>query len=143
MARIHLDRIAISLSSLCAIHCVALPIVAIIMPLLSSTIEHGSTLHEFWFHRFILIFILPISIFALVSGYRCHKQVLPVLIASIGLVILLFTAMFADNLITKHALPHSGETILTILAGIIHAAGHILNMLATRSVHLHQAGVST
>ena len=138
MARIHLDRIAISLSSLCALHCVALPIVATIMPLLSSTIEHGSILHEFWFHRFILIFILPISIFALISGYRCHKQALLILIAGIGLAVLLFTAIFADTLISKQVLPHSGETMLTIIAGIIHAVGHIMNMFATRSFLVQQ-----
>jgi len=138
MAKNYLDRIAISLSSLCAIHCVALPIVAMIMPLLSSTIEHGSTLHEYWFHQFILIFILPISIFALISGYRCHKQLLPIFIAGIGLTVLLCTAIFADSLISKHILPHSGETLLTIIAGIIHATGHIMNMFATRSVLVQQ-----
>ena len=138
MSRDYLDRIAISLSSLCAIHCVALPVVAMLMPLLSSTIEHGSALHEYWFHRFILIFILPISIFALISGYRCHKQVIPIFIASIGLAVLLFTAIFADTLINDHSLPHSAETLFTIVAGIIHAIGHIMNMFATRSTHVHQ-----
>ena len=136
MLQIYFDRFAIALSSICAIHCVALPIVASISPLLFSTIDHGNTLHEFWFHQFILIFILPISIFALIAGYRCHKQLIPMLIGGIGLFILVFTAIFAGTLISNNVIPHEGETWLTVTGGIIHAIGHLQNVFATRSVKI-------
>ena len=110
MLQVHLDRFAIVLSSICAIHCIALPLVAVLVPLLAVATNHDNALHEFWFHQFILIFILPVSIIALIVGYRLHHQRTPVIIAVIGLVILATVAIFADLLITQQIIPHSGET---------------------------------
>ncbi|QMU61704.1 MAG: MerC family mercury resistance protein [Gammaproteobacteria bacterium] len=129
------DRFAIALSSLCAIHCIALPIAASVTPLLISTVEHGHDSHEFWFHQFILFFIIPVSLFALVAGYRCHRKNLPMLIGGLGLCILVTVALFAEPLIHNHLLSPTGETVLTIIGGIIHAAGHISNVLTTRASH--------
>ena len=131
----HFDRFAILLSGICAIHCIALPLVASLIPLLAVTIQHGHQLHEFWFHQFILVFILPISTIALVAGYRIHRQVLPLLVAGFGLSILVGVAMFAEYLIVHHLMPHSGETIVTVTGGIFHATGHVLNVMATRKLN--------
>lgn len=133
MLQTYFDRFAITLSSICAIHCVALPLVAGLIPLLATTITHGNTLHEFWFHQFILIFILPVSIIALIAGYRCHKQLTPILLGAIGLVILATTALFAEYLISQQFISDSGETLLTIFGGIVHAIGHIANIFATKT----------
>lgn len=129
------DRFAIALSSLCALHCIALPIAASIIPLLMSTINHGNAVHEFWFHQFILIFIIPISIFALVTGFRCHRNNLPILLGGLGLSILVIVALFAEQLISKQLISHTSETILMVIGGIIHAAGHVTNALATKASH--------
>jgi len=129
------DRFAIALSSLCAIHCVALPIAASVTPLLMSTINHGNSVHEFWFHQFILIFIIPISLFALVTGFHCHRKNIPMLLGGLGLSILVIVALFAEQLISQQMISYTGETILTVIGGIIHAAGHITNALATKSSH--------
>ncbi len=133
MLQIKFDRLAIALSSICAIHCVVFPIFASLIPLIATSFQHGNTLHEFWFHQFIIIFIFPISIFSIISGYRCHKKIAPALIASLGLIILVLTATYAGTLISNHTIPHQGETWLTVFGGIIHATGHILNLMATRS----------
>ena len=133
MLQSYFDRFAISLSGLCAIHCVALPIIAGVIPLLTSTVDHGSNLHEFWFHQFILLFILPVSVIALIAGYRCHKQITPVLLGTIGLAILVATALLAEQAIAQGIVNVSAEKVFTILGGIIHAIGHIANILATRS----------
>ena len=133
MLQVYFDRFAIALSSICAIHCIALPVVASLIPLLATSISHDNALHEFWFHQFILIFILPVSIFALTAGYRCHKKITPIFVGAIGLVILAVMALFAENLISQQIISGLGETILIIFGGIIHAAGHILNVLATKA----------
>ncbi len=133
MLQVYFDRFAITLSSICAIHCVALPIVASIIPLLATTVYHGNSIHDFWFHQFILIFILPLSIFALIAGYRCHKNLTPILIGILGLIILVLTALFAEFLIAKQIISYTGETMLTIFGGIIHAVGHITNIFATKT----------
>lgn len=129
------DRFAIALSSLCAIHCIAFPLAASFTPLLMSTVNHGNHVHEFWFHQFILFFIIPVSLIALVAGFRCHRKTLPMVIGGIGLCILVTVALFAGPLIQQHLLSHTGETTLTIIGGIIHAAGHISNVMATRASH--------
>lgn len=131
------DRFAIALSSLCAIHCIALPIAASFIPLLMPTIDHGNSTHEFWFHQFILIIILPVSLFALFTGYRCHKKTVPLIFGGIGLIILLTVALFAELLISHQIINHTGETVLTVIGGIVHATGHFLNVLATKSSHRH------
>ena len=112
------DRYAILLSGICAIHCVALPIVASLIPIFATTIQHGHMWHEFWFHQFILLFILPVSVIALVTGYRAHHQLISVIIAAIGLAILVGVALFAGYLITNHLMPHDGETIVTVIGGL-------------------------
>jgi hypothetical protein len=126
------DRFAILLSGLCAVHCIALPIIASIIPLLSATVHHGNDVHEFWFHQFILLFIVPVSLIALITGFRSHKKLLPLVIAGVGLAVLAFVALFAEQLLIDNILPHEGETLLTITGGLIHAVGHILNLQATR-----------
>jgi hypothetical protein len=136
------DRFAISLSSLCAIHCIALPIAASVTPLLMSTIVHGNNVHEFWFHQFILIFIIPVSIFALIAGYRCHRKSLPILLGGLGLSILVTVALFAEQLISQQIISHTGETMLTIIGGIIHAAGHVTNALSTKASHATRCSIA-
>lgn len=132
MLKVNLDRLAISLSGICAIHCVIFPIIASLIPLISTTLRHGNTLHEFWFHQFILIFIFPVSILAVISGFRCHRNIMPTIISLLGLTILVFTAVCAETLISNHTIPHATEAWLTIIGGIIHATGHMFNLIATR-----------
>ncbi len=136
---IHFDRFAILLSGLCAIHCIALPIVASLIPLLSSTIQHGHNIHEFWFHEFILFFILPISFIALITGYRSHNQWTPIIIAGVGLFILTMTSLFIEEFLAFSDFPYQFETVLTVTGGVIHALGHILNVQATRNIPLNCA----
>ena len=131
------DKLAILLSGICALHCIVTPIIVSVIPILSATIHHGEHIHEFWFHQFIILVILPISLFALITGYRSHKKLLPVLVAGCGLAVLTFTALYAEQLISQNIIEHEGETLLTIIGGIIHATGHILNVLATRKKHPH------
>ncbi len=134
MLQSYFDRIAITLSCICVIHCIAFPIIASLIPFLAITLQHGHALHEFWFHHFILIFILPFSIFAIIAGYRRHRQILPIIIATIGLSILVFTALFAGTLISNQVIPHEGETWLTLAGGVVHAIAHIMNLIATSNM---------
>ena len=132
-----LDRFAIILSGVCAIHCILLPVAVSVIPLLAVTIQHGQQLHHFWFHQFILIFIVPVSVLALITGFRAHRQWFPVGVSLIGLMILTTIALFAGTLISLRIIPHQAEMLITLSGGIIHAIGHILNLLATRKTSQH------
>lgn len=131
------DKFAILLSGICALHCIAVPIIASIVPLLTATVHHGGEIHEFWFHQFILLFILPVSLLALATGFKTHHKITPIMVAGLGLAILTSTALFAEYLLSRHALTHEGETVLTIAGGIVHAVGHILNLQAARRKQPH------
>ncbi len=130
-----LDRMAIMLSGLCAVHCMLLPVAAALLPLISGVATHGHDIHDLWFHQLILFIVLPISFVALVTGYNCHRAWLPVLITLCGLIILAIPAMFFDILHEAGVMSHSNEIMLTLTGGIIHAIGHVLNIQSTRHSH--------
>jgi hypothetical protein len=137
MLQNYFDRFAIMLSGICAIHCILLPIAVSAMPIFVASIDHDDHLHDFVFHQAILLFILPVSIIALYTGFRSHQQLTPIAIASIGLLFLVSVALFAERMIESGIMQHEGETILTVIGGVTHALGHILNVLATRRFHKH------
>ena len=129
--KINLDRIAISLSAFCALHCVIIALIAGLLPLLFGLGQHGHGVHDFLFHQIILFLILPISLPALWFGYRQHRQLLPIVISAIGLLLLVIVTAFIDDLIHQGLLALEYETFLTLAGGIIHAIGHWLNLKAT------------
>ena len=134
----NLDHYAIILSGICAVHCIALPLAISLLPFLSLSMHHGVDSHNLLFHQLIIFIIIPITLFALTSGYRSHKKWLPTLIASIGLIILLIPALFFDELIMHQLITHDDEVLITLIGGCIHAVGHILNVQNTRQIqHIH------
>ena len=133
--QVNYDRFAILLSGLCAVHCLAVPIVAGLFPLLSATLNHGHEIHELWFHKLILFFVLPVSIVALTTGYSRHRTWLPIWISSIGMIILAIPALFFETLLSNQLISHESEILFTLTGGIIHAIGHIMNVQATRQCH--------
>lgn len=68
-----LDRLGIWASSLCAVHCLALPILIPLLPLIGA-----SFFAQDWFERTILSLSMIVGFWALLSGfYRYHRQIYP------------------------------------------------------------------
>jgi hypothetical protein len=110
-----LDRIAMGLSGLCAVHCVA---TAILLGLLASA---GSLLGKPIIHEVGLSLAMIIGAIALGRGIREHGLMLPSLVGGLGLATMAFG-------MTLH---ESGyEPIVTIVGVLILAFGHRLNMKA-------------
>ena len=113
-----IDGLAISLSFLCAVHCLFMPSFIILAPsLLSISFDN-----EF-IHYLILALAIPISIFALSAGYKAHKSLSMIFIGFLGLSILLFTVFFGNNLFGE-----IGEKGLTLFCSIIVASAHYRNL---------------
>ncbi|WP_218353471.1 MerC domain-containing protein [Alteromonas lipotrueiana] len=75
-----LDRVGIWISSLCAFHCLSLPIVIPLLPLISSTF-----FAQTWFERTILSISILIGAVALISGaLRYHSRYYPVAMLAVG-----------------------------------------------------------
>ena len=113
-----IDGLAISLSFLCAVHCLFMPSFIILAPsLLSISFDN-----EF-IHYLILALAIPISIFALSKGYKAHKSLSMIFIGFLGLSILLFAVLFGNNLFGG-----IGEKGLTLFGSVIVASAHYRNL---------------
>jgi len=112
-----LDRIAISLSGLCAAHCVA---TAVLLGMLASA---GSLLGNPIIHEVGLTLAMFIGAVALGRGFREHGLVLPGLIGAAGLAIMAYG-------MTLHETGY--EPVVTIVGVVVLALGHRLNLVAKR-----------
>jgi hypothetical protein len=111
-----LDRIAMGLSGLCLVHCVA---TAVLLGLLASA---GGFLGSPIIHEVGLTFAIIIGAVALGRGIFEHGFMLPSAIGGLGL------GVMAGAL----TLPHDGrEPIYTVIGVMIVALGHRLNVLAS------------
>ena len=111
-----LDRIAMGLSGLCVVHCVA---TAVLLSLLATA---GGLLGSPIIHEVGLTLAMIIGGVALGRGYLEHGFVLPATIGVLGL------GIMARAL----TLPHDGrEPIYTVVGVMVLALGHRLNLMAT------------
>jgi len=110
-----LDRIAMGLSGLCLVHCLAS---AVLLGLLSAA---GGLLGAPIIHELGLGLAMVLGAIALGKGYVEHQFVLPCAVGGLGL------GVMAGAL----SLPHNGnEAIYTVVGVMILALGHRLNRIA-------------
>jgi len=110
-----LDRIAMGLSGLCVVHCVA---TAVLLGLLASA---SGFLGKPIVHEIGLVMAMILGALALGRGIREHGFVLPIMIGALGL------GVMAGAL----SLPEGGHEAVYTVAGVaILALGHRLNHLA-------------
>ena len=116
------DVVAILLSNICLIHCLVLPILTVTIPsFLSIFFEEDA------FHLWMLAFVLPVSWLTLMMGCRRHKQSGIVSIGAVGLVALIWVALFGHDVLAE-----SGEKLLTVIGSSLIAFAHVLNYRACR-----------
>lgn len=125
-----LDSLGVLLSGICIVHCLALPLLLMVLPFLG-----GSLLGGHGFHEWLLMAVLPVSLVALGFGYRRHHDVHVLWLGGSGLALLAF-ATYGHPLF---GLPEGWERLISIVGGVIHAGGHILNFRRTRALHDHSA----
>jgi predicted branched-subunit amino acid permease len=119
-----LDGMAVILSGTCMLHCLVLPLLVTLFP-----IVQGSLLEEKYFHLIMLVFILPTSLVALTVGCRRHRDTLTIVLGAIGLSTLAITAFWGHELFGL-----SGERVVTTLGGLVLASAHIQNFRCCRHV---------
>lgn len=117
-AQLILDRFAIGLSMLCAVHCLVLPVMLIAFPSYLATFH----LDDHVFHELLLWLVIPSSVLAIFLGCQRHKDRLVFGLAGIGI-----AAMIAITLFGHDALGETGEKIATLFAGTILAFAHWRN----------------
>jgi hypothetical protein len=116
------DVLGVGFSSLCIVHCLALPVAITVLPLWPSSIDlHGAG------ELFLLALIIPTTLIAMWVGYRRHGSRRPLLILAAGLAIVI--AAQAAHGIADEVYP---ETVLTVTGSSLLVAGHWRNWRSSR-----------
>jgi len=105
-----LDKIAIGLSGLCLVHCLALPLVIAVAPFLSE-------LSDGHLHAQMLVVILPLSTIALAIGFRRHQSRRIIAWATAGMLLLVLggTVMHTEfGLLWDRGFTMAGSVILAV-----------------------------
>ena len=137
------DSLAISISMICAVHCLLTPVLVVFLPIIATT---------FWvhedFHMWMILFVVPTTSAAVFMGCRKHKDKAVLILSTIGLTFLVsiavYETMFHSNLaLQEHA--HCAQcaarsrgnflaasTLVNVLGGILLASAHVRNYLLCR-----------
>ena len=123
----YLDRIAISLSAICIVHCLAVPLIVAVLPI--AALGFGGESH---FHAVMLWLVVPISVVGLIMGYRVHTRAAIVAVGMLGM------AVVAVAAVRGHA--HwsvLAETVVSVLGSVLLATAHWRNFVLVRKLHVH------
>ena len=121
-----IDNLGITISSVCAIHCVLLPAIFIIAPY--------SFLASHEFHEALIYFILPCAAIAFVLGCRKHGDLKVAVMGTLGVILLASSLLFHEIF---HAEEHS-EELITVLITIAGSLMLILSHLRNRKLCLKE-----
>ncbi|MBN7823775.1 MerC domain-containing protein [Bowmanella dokdonensis] len=114
-----LDKMGIWTSSLCALHCLLLPILVPLLPYVGATFFADS-----WFERSILTVSLMIGFWALLSGfYRYHRQLYPLYSLVLGGLIYWNKDMFGE----------AYEPFTIAVGAVLIIAAHVINLKLCQS----------
>ena len=155
------DKLSICLSLCCILHCIALPVIILMIPSFASLWINNEKVHVI-----LVLFAVPISLFAMAKSLRIHHNYKCISLAVIGLS-LLIGAIFMHDINfgsershigheeishheetrhkeathheeTEHGHHEHGgigeklETIFTVLGGLILLGAHYLNIRSIR-----------
>jgi small-conductance mechanosensitive channel len=118
--RMTMDRVAVLLSGVCLLHCMAIPLAILVLPSMSSLLLGSETL----VHWLLLGLAVPISVLALWVGYTRYANLRSVLLGTSGL-LLMFVAV-------SHFFGRAPEVPLTLAGVALVAWAHWLNIRRAR-----------
>lgn len=109
-----LDKVGIALTSLCAIHCILLPVILPLLPLIGLTATHNHALE-----RTLLLITMVLGFITLFVGFhKYHRKLYP------------FYSLFLGGFIywQKDLLGHDYEHYVLIVGASFVVLAHILNL---------------
>ncbi len=118
------DRLGISASLVCAVHCILTPFLVLAMPIA------GEFLSEAWFHSIIAVIVFPVALWALWNGYKKHHDQSVLWLGGIGLSLMAigleFPYITSTPIEESHQNPWSIFTM--VVAGLTLAYAHYRNL---------------
>ena len=122
--QVRADKLSISLSLACMIHCLLMPSFLILTSgFLALSIDNELI------HKVFLIIVLPVSLYALITGYNNHKILSYLYIGILGLWLLFFAVFFGEGVFGEFT-----EKTLTLLGSLIVASSHYRNYKACKEL---------
>lgn len=120
-----LDKVGIWASSLCAVHCLSLPVLLPIAPLVGA-----SFFAQDWFERSILIVSLMVGFWAMLVGfYRHHRQLSPLVSIALGGMIYWNKDIFGESF----------EPITIAIGAMLIVVAHVANLRLTQQSKKHSS----
>lgn len=116
------DAAAIGLSGLCLLHCLALPMIAGLLPLAGLFAEAA------WVHWAFALTAAPIAAWTLTRPRPDGSRTWPLIVLGAAGVVLLFLA-------AAEWPSHEMETPVTLLGGLLLSAAHLTNWRRTPHGH--------
>lgn len=123
----YFDRVAIVLSTICIVHCLAMPFVIAVLPIAAFAV--GGDGH---FHSLMLWFVVPTSVLGFGLGLRVHKRADIVLMGIVAIGVLAAAALWGHS-----AWDPSVEVVVNVAASVLLAAAHWRNFREVRRLHDH------
>ena len=143
------DKFSICISMCCIMHCLALPVLIVLLPSISSLWINDEIVHVY-----LVLLAIPISLFAMVKSLKVHNNYKCISLAVIGL-LLLIAAIFMHDIGSffgeqshgeeqghgeehghdeHHGIGGLLEKIFTVLGALVLVGAHILNLRFSKKV---------
>lgn len=117
MRQLLLDRVGISLSGLCVLHCLLLPVLLALLPMWGL----GEAVHA-WLHPVFAVVLVPTTFLAAAVGFARHES-----FNAVGLLAAGLTAIVVAGFLGHDRPGTVVETAITVLGSALLIAGHIVN----------------
>ena len=122
-----LDKSSVGLSTVCAVHCLLMPVAVVILPSLAAL-----PVADERFHLLLVFFVLPLSTVALTMGCRKHKSWRVMAVGVGGLVLLVGAALAGHDLLGELT-----EKSATVIGAGLVALSHVMNFRKCRALDCH------
>jgi len=123
----YFDQLAITLSAVCIVHCLGVPLLVAFLPLAAAAF--GGDGH---FHELMLWLVLPTSVLGFGFGYRIHRRIGIVVLGAVGVSVIAVAALWGH---AAWATPI--ETLVSVLGSFALALAHWWNFRDVRRLHRH------
>ena len=123
----HFDQVAIALSAVCIVHCLAVPVLVALLPFAALSFQDSEH-----FHGLMLWLVVPTSLVGFVLGYRLHRRTGLIALGAVGITILAAAAVYGHD-----SWSESLEVTLSVAGSLLLAAAHWLNFREVRRCHRH------
>lgn len=114
-----MDRIGVFLAAVCIVHCTALPLAIMTLPLLAQLMPESH-----WIDGPLVALAAPLCLFAMVQGWRLHGSLLPSALAAPGVALLILSVAIGERFGIEAILASSGASLIGV--------AHLLNLRGSR-----------